>query len=562
MAMRVPLPALLAATLAGLLSGAAGGAAGQSTPAAEDEKVLAAAGIEVDGPSLLEFFRKRTLSREDQERLSATVRRLGDRAYRRRAKASADLVAAGRLAVSHLKAALRDPDLEIARRAELCLARIEQGKDVDLATAAARLVKRRKPAGAAEVLINYLAFANDDSLIEAVQDALNAVAAPDGKPAVALVRALKDRLPARRGAAAEALTRAGPAEIRQVTGKLLNDADAAVRLQVALAFVDVRDKRGVPVLIASLADLPHDKAWQAEEVLVRLAGEESPKEALGGNVPPARVRDAWKGWWAKRSTELDLAKLGAVPRVLGYTLITQLDTINHKGGGLNGRVLEIGRDSKPRWTIENVRYPLDAHLVGRDRVLVAEYLDRRVTERTLKGDIVWQVQVNNPIGCQRLPNGNTFIVTRNQLLEVDAKGNQTVLYNQRNFTISGAKKARNGDVYVVASTGQLSRLDRTGKEVKTFQVGQMYFFGGIELLPAGRVLVAEYRNNRVAEYDAQGKLVWQAQANFPTSAVRLPNGHTLVTIMINQQIVELNRDGKVVWQHHVADGRPFRARRR
>jgi outer membrane protein assembly factor BamB len=145
---------------------------------------------------------------------------------------------------------------------------------------------------------------------------------------------------------------------------------------------------------------------------------------------------------------------------------------------------------------------------------------------------------------------------------VDAKGNQTVLYNQNNFTISGAKKARNGDIYVVTNAGRISRLDRTGKEVKTFQVGQMYFFGGVELLPGGRVLVAEYRNNRVAEYDAQGKLVWHAQANFPTSAVRLPNGHTLVTIMINQQIVELNRDGKVVWQHHVADGRPFRARRR
>jgi hypothetical protein len=329
---------------------------------------------------------------------------------------------------------------------------------------------------------------------------------------------------------------------------------------VALAFVAAHDKRGVPVLIASLADLPRDKAWPAEEALVRLAADNAPPVALGDDTPPAKVQGAWRNWWDLHAPTLDLTRMASVPRQLGYTLIVQLD--NRLGrGGLNGRVVELGRDGKPLWQVENVRYPLDAQIISPDRFLVAEYLDRRVTERNRKGDILWQKQVNLPIACQRLPGGHTFIATRNQLLDVDAKGKERILHNQLDFSIAGAQRLRNGEMYLVTNQGRVIRLDSRGKEINSFQVGQVYFFGGLEVLPGSRVLIPEYRNHRVAEYDAHGKLVWQAQTQFPTSATRLPNGHTLVANMLNQQVLELNREGKVVWQHKV-DGRPFRARRR
>jgi hypothetical protein len=525
--------------------------------AAGDLQTLAAAGVPGDGPALLQFFRKRTLSPEDQAKLQATVRLLGHPRYPVRARASAAVLRAGRTAVSALRAALQDRDPEVVHRARHCLNLIEHGHDVDLVIAAARVLGRLRPAGTAETLLNYLPFASDDAVIEAVQAALNASAVRDGKPEAAVLRALEDRTAVKRGAAGEALTRAGPGEVRRATGKLLRDTDPAVRLQVAMAFVESRDRRGVPVLIALLADLPRDRVWPAEELLFRLAGEGAPAVALGGDTPAGKVRDAWADWWRGRSAAIDLTRLDATPKQLGYTLLTHLCT----NQGLVGEVVELGKDRKPRWRISNLRYPLDAQVLPRNRVLVAEYLDRRVTERNFKGEVLWEKQVNLPIGCERLPNGNTFIVTRQQIIEVNPQGKTVFTHTPANQFIAGAKRLRNGEMMLITNQGMVSRVDRRGKEVQCFQAGQIYFFGGLEVLPSGRVLIPEYLNNRVVEYDARGKIVWQAHTMTPTTAVRLPSGNTLVASMTRQVVVELNREGKVVWQHNV-DGRPFRVRRR
>ena len=47
----------------------------------------------------------------------------------------------------------------------------------------------------------------------------------------------------------------------------------------------------------------------------------------------------------------------------------------------------------------------------------------KVTERDLKGNVIWQRQMNgNPHNVQRLPNGHTFITTNTQMVEVDRNG--------------------------------------------------------------------------------------------------------------------------------------------
>jgi hypothetical protein len=522
-----------------------------------DEKVLSEANLKIDGPVLLDFFRQRTLSQEEQDKLEATVQRMGHSCYRIRARASADLLRAGRTAVHLLEKARQNRDLEIVSRAERCLHLIQQGHDADLAAAVARVVQRLKSAGAAEVLVNYLPFANDQNVIEAVQSALNALAVRKGKPEAILIQALESKQAVQRGAAAEALARSGLPEPRKAVHKLLKDVEAPVRLQAALALVESRDRAGVPVLISLLAELPQEKAWPAEEALLRLAGEEAPRAALGGDLAADKVRDSWAGWWRDKGAKMDLAKLDLAPKLLGYTLVTLMDN----RGGLNGRVIEYGRDWKVRWEIGNLRYPMDAQVLHRDRVLVAEYLDSRVTERDLKGKILWTCRVPAPMACERLPNGHTFIVSRNKILEVDKDGKEVFSKTAPNRIISSAKKLRNGEIVMVDYQGQLTRLDRKGKEIKSFQVGRVYFYGSIDVLPNGRVLIPEYQNNKVVEYDRDGKKVWEVKAQFPSSVSRLPNGHTLIASMFNQKLVELNKDGKVVWEKTL-DGRAYRARRR
>ena len=107
-----------------------------------------------------------------------------------------------------------------------------------------------------------------------------------------------------------------------------------------------------------------------------------------------------------------------------------------------GRVFEIDPNGKERWSINDLRGPVDAVVVPGKRVLIAEYHSRRVSERDFTGKILWQKQVANPINVQRLRNGNTFIASRSHLMEVvDRAGKEVYTINDLS-NISGAARTR------------------------------------------------------------------------------------------------------------------------
>jgi hypothetical protein len=224
--------------------------------------------------------------------------------------------------------------------------------------------------------------------------------------------------------------------------------------------------------------------------------------------------------------------------------------------------MELGRDGKPRWQIDGLIYPLDAHVVANNRVLVAEYSANQVTERTFKGDILWKKDVQMPLCCQRLPNGNTFIACQNQILELDRTGKEVVSIGRPTHDVMAAQKLRNGQIVVLTNTGALIRMDATGKETSSQTLHAMQILGGsIDVLPNGHVLIPQYRTSKVVEYDAEGKIAWEASVIRPISAYRLPNGQTLVGTLNQSKIIELDRAGKQVSEKQ-AEGRIMKVRRR
>jgi hypothetical protein len=367
-----------------------------------------------------------------------------------------------------------------------------------------------------------------------------------------VVTALSDKLPVRRGAAAEALCRAGAVDPLPQVRLLLKDDDATVRLRTALALAYRRERDAIPVLIALLRDLTPSQLWPAEDVLRALAGEQAPALPLG-NDEAARLKchDAWAAWWRDHGARADLARLDPQQRQLGYTLVV-VQTDNG-----TGRVVEVGMDGKPRWQISGLSYPLDAQMLPGERVLIAESSGGRVTERNLKGEILWEKKIASPITCQRLPNGNTFITTYNQFLEVDRTGKEVSSASRSHRT---ALKLRDGHICCVADNSYL-RLDAGGKEVKRFAVNGVNTVGALDVVPGGGVVIAEVFGNKVVEYNAGGKVVWQATVQAPTSVVRLRNGNTLVGAWNTGMVTELSPAGKVVWQCKIA-GEFSRARRR
>jgi hypothetical protein len=523
------------------------------------EKVLRSAQIKTDGASLLQYFRERIPSAEEQQRLPDLVVQLGDLSYRNRSRATATLIRVGRQALPFLQEGLKAEDPEIANRAEICLQSIfdNEVSEAPRLSAAVRLLAERKPEGAAAVLLDLAPFVSDPETLTRIGTALEQVGFKDGKPRPEVLAAVGDRFAARRALAGEALAKAAPKR-GDVLG-LLKDPDPDVRLQVALALAHAGTPDAGPALIDLIEKLPEDRAWRAQDTLYRLAADEPPAAELQKAATPKEVRQAWEKWWQRNREQVPalLAKLARNPQSMGYTLITQMNL----QGGTNGAVFELGPDKKPRWKIEGLRYPVDAEVVGHNRVVMAEYIQNQVTERDFQGQVLWSKQVSLPTGVQRLPDGNTFVAARRMLLILDRTGKE-VFTCQPTATISAARRARNGNIVVVTNTGVCMTLDPKGQQIGSFKAGPVYTMGGgIDLLPSGRILIPEYRTNRVAEYAPDGKLTWQASVRFPTSASRLPNGNTLVVSMVEQRVVELNRSGDVVWEFRT-DGRPWRARRR
>ncbi len=519
-----------------------------------DDALLKRASIGATDDALLNLFRNRTPKDADTDGVRALIRQLGDDSYEVREKASAALAALGGAAEGSLREALQSPDIEIVRRAEDCLKLIKRGASSAVISAAARSLGRRKPAGTTEVLLGYLPFTDDEAVAYDIRAVLVQVAVRDGKPEPSMLAALSDKVATRRGAAAEALCRAGLADHEEIL-KLLKDAEPTVRLHVAVGLITAKRKDAVPALIDAIGRVPADKNWMWEEILVRLAGDNAPVVyPVNGGQSGDKARKAWEAWWREHGEQIDLAKLND-SQPLNFSLILMLDA---------GRVLELDAQNNIRWEFAGLQFPLDVQYLPGNRVLTAEHRGQVVTERDLKGKIIWQHAFESPIVAQRLPNGNTFIANHDRVVEISRDGKEVFNYVPPNGEqISKAQKLRNGQIALVLTvqTSRFVQIDATGKELRSFPIRYHTSGGRIDVLPNGNVLVPEHRDNRVVEYSPDGAEVWTASVELPIAAARLPNGNTLVTSMSQRRAVELDRRGQQVWEYK-AETRVTRAYRR
>jgi hypothetical protein len=598
----------------------------------------------MNGPALLAAFRQRSLSEEELARVQALIDQLGDKSFANRDRAVGELIAMGSKVVGLLREAVKSTDLEQATRAEMCLKRITQKEEKDrLPTAAPRLLAVRKPPGAAAALLEYLPFTDDNVMKQEIGKALTSLVLVEGKADPALFKALNDPRPVRQIAAAEALAGGGDATHWPAVRKLLTDTSPEVRLRVAVALVHAHDKESVPALIDLLAVLPRGNAWEAEELLLRLAGAKAPARPSGDDLAARKkLYAAWQAWWKDRGATLDMAELEKTQGGLGLTLVAEVGfqagkgpaakgpakkggplnppqppavggfggaKAGKKGGGVNpvaaavagsDRVVAVDRTGQARWQIENLDHPIDFHLLPGDRVLIAEYNGSRVTERDLKGKILWAVDLPGPpINVQRLANGNTFIALygsaaqivnqgQPQMMEVDPAGKTVATFNvgaaqqflkgpagggggfggplnANDLLMQGAYKMADGQIVCLVGYDSCIRMDATGKEVKRFQVpptkniSLLNSLGNIDVTAKGHIILVQ-NDSTVTEYDADGKIAWQAKAA-GSRATRLPNGNTLVASPM-AGVLELDGTGHSVWQYEPPAGyQAVRARR-
>jgi hypothetical protein len=325
---------------------------------------------------------------------------------------------------------------------------------------------------------------------------------------------------------------------------------AKVRFRAAEALVRAGDQAAVPVLIALLGEGPLPLGWRAERLLALVAGPHGPAVALQGTPASRRqCRAAWERWWKANESRVDLARVpwARPPRPL--TLYTELD---------NGRIVALDPGWKERWHIDDLEGPVDVQLLPSGRLLVAENHGQRVTERDRNGQVVWEKKTRSyPVGCWRLDTGNTFVVTRDGLLEVTPEG-KIAWSRAWPDAIWCGRRLRGGGVAFLTAEKQLVYLSTSRTEVRRIDldspIGSWTTF---TLLPNGHYLVPGFSNNfDVTEFDRAGGKVWEYRAYKAIAAARLPNGHTVITDSDEKRLIEVDRAGKVV-RERKTQGRPW-----
>jgi len=73
-------------------------------------------------------------------------------------------------------------------------------------------------------------------------------------------------------------------------------------------------------------------------------------------------------------------------------------------------------------------------------------------------------------------------------------------------------------------------------------------FREIRKTAAGTYIVPHFNQNKVSEYNDQGREIWSAPAQTPWAAVRLKNGNTLISGGGSKYVREIDPKGATVWE--------------
>ncbi|HEX3313255.1 MAG TPA: PQQ-binding-like beta-propeller repeat protein, partial [Gemmataceae bacterium] len=427
----------------------------------------------------------------------------------------------------------------------------------EVRAAAVRTLGRIDSTEKVPVLLRFFPYADHDLVADEVRRVLADSGAKDGRPHPALFAALKDPMSGRRGVAGEVLARLP--KVRDQVTPLLKDADPTVRIRVAQGLILARVPEAVPVLIEAIGEVAPSQSWNAKDLLLRLADGKSPPLIAGGTDSASRkkYRRVWLDWWETNRGSVDLARLEKKAEFLGHTVCVLLD---------QNEIIEMTPAKKIVWKLDNIGYPLDLQVLPTGNLLIAEYQAGRVTERDTANNIHWSKEVTNPLMAQRLEGGRTFVATDSSWHEFDRDGSETNSVSRSNDErMMKVARLPNGNVVALTMLPRIVFFDPRGKEISSFPVAaEAKLYGGrLDVQPNGRVLVPFNLEDKVVEFDQNGRQIWSVSVPRPVAAVRLANGHTLVTSMLPETgAVEFDGTGREVWTYQSPSSRVTRALRR
>jgi hypothetical protein len=89
--------------------------------------------------------------------------------------------------------------------------------------------------------------------------------------------------------------------------------------------------------------------------------------------------------------------------------------------------------------------------------------------------------------------------------------------------------------------------------IPTTTTGTHGQFRHVRITSKGTIMVPQLAENKVVEYNLDGKAIWSVEAKSPWSAIRLKNGNTLISGDWSKYTREVNSKGETVWELTQAD---------
>lgn len=534
---------------------------------ATDEALLKAEKIDLSEKAILNYFRSRTPDEAGIKRARALALELGHGSYLKRIKANAEIRGLGMSAMAFLRQGALDLNTEATRRFDASLGDLRTKTNSQLPVAAARTLLRPfdgrhvTPGESIRVLLAFVPFSDDETVEAEMLASMTRLSLREPAIEQELVKALDDALPARRAAAAYVLGHVGGKQDVARVAALLNDSNSVVRMRAAQGMIAARNKVALGVLPNLLTSVPDVYLPNVEDALAKLANDKSPTDSVLADSRESRLKaaKAWTTWINANQAKIDLANLGNRESYLGLVTVCEYDS---RIGNIQGQVWEGPRsgDTK-RWTFSGVVGAMDARTLPNGRVLVAENSGNRVTERDSTGKVLWEFRTPvNPICCQRLPNGNTFIASYNIIMEVRPDGTEVYRHMPGpQYHFFSCHIARNGNIVAITAQGQVIEMDaKTRAITNTINANTQGNWCSVEMMPNGNYLVASmFNNGTVRELDRKtGGEVWGKPFTSAFRATCLPNGNVLVCGMNTKQVAEMDRAGNIRWTV-TTQGRPW-----
>jgi outer membrane protein assembly factor BamB len=348
--------------------------------------------------------------------------------------------------------------------------------------------------------------------------------------------AVKSPRAASRLAAAVVISRSDVPTDAALMDELLRDSNDQVSLVAAQGLIQRGGSRGLSTLIRLLDSEQLDVRREAAAWLCGTTGQECDYSPFAKTEERQMAMTRWREWLSgpgataviqppQRMAVHGRGDLG------GHTLIAT--------GGL-GKISELDGRGNVVW--QHAMQAWSAEKLPGGHVLVASHWENRVCELDERGKVVWEHQGLSAIRAKPLPGGRVLIAdfSGNRVVEADQQG--TIIWQHETpDQCFDAERLTSGNT-LFACPNLIREVAPSGETVRQWTCeGRV---NSLQVLPSGRLLLANYGQGRVVELDDTGRVTWEHKIPRPSDAFRLPGGRTLITTA--EQIIEIDLAGRTI----------------